>query len=103
MPSNEPATPPTYTIFIDGKSRRGSAFDLLDGIRRDAASRSEEVARLSTDQYAALIVQDAAFFLDRDLLAYLKEQPYPSDYDRALRYLAEMVSSGVRILAQTAA
>jgi hypothetical protein len=92
------AEPSSYTIWFAGETRSGTAKDLLDGIRSDAGGKSEPLRRLSTEKYANLIISDASFFLPEDLLAFLRSQPYLSDYDRALRYLSEMPSSGVRIL-----
>ena len=104
MPSNKLATEPIYTIWLAGGAgggngtRTGSAYQLLDAIREDAATRSEEVRKLTTEGYASVIVSDAAFFLPKDLLSFLRTQSYESAFDRALRYLAEMPNSGVRIL-----
>jgi len=95
--SKAPASP-TYTIFVDGRTQRGTARELLERIRADAARRSEEIAKMDADQYAAVLVKDAAYFLPEDFLSLLSAQTYESQYDRALRYLAEMDASGVRIL-----
>ena len=89
---------PAYTIWFAGETRQGTAEDLLEGIRHDAAHGSAEIRKLTTEKYAALIVSDAGFFLPRELLGFLRTQRYPTEFDRALRYLSEMPNSGVRIL-----
>lgn len=89
-----------YTIWFAGATRTGGARELLEGIRREAGARSEEIRKLTTEEYARIIVADAGFFLPRDLLAFLRTQAYASEFDRALRYLAEMSTSGVRILSR---
>lgn len=102
MPSSKPVTrdsaAPTYTIWLPDGIRRGSAFALLDRIRQESREESE-VRKLDTEQYATRIIASAAYFLPGDLLEFLRGQEYDSDFDRALRYLAEMPDSGVRILA----
>ena len=98
MPSSNTTTEPSYVIWFGGGTREGTARELLDGIRREGAVRSETIRNLTADQYASVIVSDAAFFLPRDLLAFLRTQTYETEFDRALRYLAEMRDSGVRIL-----
>jgi len=87
-----------YAIWFSGATREGTAHELLEGIRKEAGARSEEIRKLTTDEYAGRIISDAAFFLPRDLLAFLRAQAYESEFDRALRYLSEMSNSGVRIL-----
>jgi hypothetical protein len=100
MPLNKAPHSPIYTIFFAGGTRSGTAQQLLESIRRGASKRSKNIAKLSTAQYASLLIDDAPFFLDKNLLAYLRQQPYASEFDRALRYLSEMEPSGVRILAR---
>lgn len=101
--ATEDRAQPNYTIWFAGRTRRGTAQGLLDEIREEAGQKSEEIRKLTTGQYASRIITDAAFFLARDLLEYLRKQSYDSDFDRALRYLSEIQSSGVRILATSEA
>src|SRR4051794_29745820 len=89
---------PSYTIWFSDETREGTAEDLLDSIRSDAGNKSAELRRMSTEAYARLIVSDASFFMPQDLLRFLRTQSYPSEFDRALTYLSEMQTSGVRIL-----
>ena len=90
--------PGKYTVWFAGQTHRGTAERLLESIRRKAGLKSEEIRKLTTETYASRIVADARAFLPKDLLAFLRKQQYPSNYDRALRYLSEMSASGVRIL-----
>lgn len=100
MPLSKPAAAPTYTIYLDGQIRRGTARDLLKQIRDDAASRSPEVAKMDTDRYASVIIDNAKFSLPKGVLHFFATQEFESEYERALRYLAEMPESGVRVLSK---
>jgi hypothetical protein len=52
-------------------------------------------------RYASAIVNDAEVFLDEKLYAFLEKETYATEYDRALRYLAEMDAGGIRILSRS--
>ena len=102
MPSSKAApAAPTYTIFVDGKIERGTARELMERMRADAAKRSDAIAKMDTRRYASAIVEDADVLLDRKLFAFLEKEPYATEYDRALRYLAEIDAGGVRILSRS--
>lgn len=108
MPSSKRAVPkrralPTYKIFLDGVVRRGTARELLEAIRADAARRSDLIAGMDVRRYAAILIDSGRDQLDADFLTHLRKEDYASDYDRALRYLTEMEAGGVRILSQSAA
>jgi len=63
-----------------------------------AARRSDEIAKMDAERYASVIIGNAEYFLPKEVLAFFETQDFESDYDRALRYLAEMPASGVRVL-----
>ena len=88
-----------YTVYDEGKTRRGDARKILEEIRHDNAQGNDEIARMNVDEYARALIEDATYFLPRDLLNVLVSQPFDSDIDRALTYLGQMPTSGVRILA----
>lgn len=92
-----------YTVFDEGKTLSGDARDILERVRRDAAVDNGEIAKMNVDEYAQALIEDAPYFLPDDLLNALKLQKFDSDYDRALTYLAQMPTSGVRILKVSAA
>jgi hypothetical protein len=93
------STKTVYTIWNVNRIKKGTAHEIIDAIRRSAAERSEEIRKLTADEYAAVIVSDADYFMPAELFKFWRDQPYDSDFDRALRYLAEMSSTGIRILA----
>lgn len=88
----------SYTVFDHGATRRGDARAILENIREEAASDNDEIARMDVEQYADALIEDAPFFLDEQLLDALGSQPFDSKFDRALTYLAQMPTSGIRIL-----
>jgi hypothetical protein len=92
-----------YTVFDNGKTRHGSGRDVLESIRMEAARRNDEVGGMTVDQYADALIEDAPYFLDEALLQALGAQRFDSKFDQALTYLAQMPTSGVRILTVQAA
>ena len=87
-----------YTVFDHGQVRQGDARSILETIREQAASDNDEIAAMDVDSYAAALLEDAPYFLEDDLLTALKSQQFDSKFDEALTYLAQMPTSGVRIL-----
>jgi hypothetical protein len=87
-----------YTVFDDGKIVRGDARQILERRRKEAAKGSKEIARMDAEQYAEAMIEDAPYFLPEDLLEALTGQDFDSTYDRALTYLSQMPTSGIRIL-----
>jgi hypothetical protein len=92
-----------YTLFHEGKTRQGEATSLLEAIRSEASQENEEIRKMNVDQYEDAIIEDAEYFIDEDLLRALQAQPFESKYDRALTYLAQVLTSGIRILTVRAA
>ena len=93
----------TYTVFDQGQTRSGTAEQLLAAIHKEAASHNDEIARMSVEQYAQTLIEDAPYFLDEALLKAMQNQRFDSKFDQALNYLAQMPTSGIRILTMQAA
>jgi hypothetical protein len=55
---------------------------------------------MNVKEYAKALIEDAHYLLDQKLVGALAKQGYPTDFDRALHYLALMPSSRVRILTE---
>ena len=87
-----------YTLYNDGDTLRGSARDLLEQIRAENAKENDEIKHMNVDEYATALIEDATYFLPDDLLRALKSEKSESDYDRALTYLGQMPTSGIRIM-----
>ena len=87
-----------YTLFDEGKTISGDARDLLERIRQENGRENDEIARMDIAQYAHSLIEDAPFFLPDDLMEALAQVPFDSEFDRALAYLGQMPTSGVRIL-----
>jgi len=90
-----------YTVFDDGKTIQGDARKVLRTIHAESAKDSQEVKKMSLDEYAKAVIEDAPYFLPRELLKALEKQKFESEYDRALAYLSQMSTSRVRILQVT--
>ena len=97
MPASDIQAPITYTVWSGGRIHRGPAKKILELIQ-DEARADSAVKSLSLPQYAKTLVENAEFFVPKDALKYLEAQQFESEYDRALQYLAAMLSGGVRIL-----
>ena len=93
----------SYTIFDHGQTRTGEALALLEEIRTEASRENEEIAQMNVEQYADALIEDAPYFLDDVLLKALQAQKFDSKFDRALTYLAQVPTSGIRILTMRAA
>jgi hypothetical protein len=87
-----------YTVFDEGKVISGSAKKVLERIRAQIGKENKEIAKLNVEQYATALIEDAPYFLPDDLLESLKKQEFDSNYDRALTYLGQMPTSGIRIM-----
>src|SRR5947209_7357459 len=94
-----PRTGTRYVVWYTGQVKKAEPREILAGIQKNAQA-SGELRSMSTKQYARALVEDAAYFLPRKLLAYFQQQDYPTEFDRALEYLAAMPTSGVRILSR---
>ncbi len=88
----------TYTVFDDNQTRSGTARDVLEQIRAKAAIHNDEILRMSVDDYAQALIEDAPYFLTEEVIEVVNAQQYPDKYDRALALLTNMPTSGVRIL-----
>jgi hypothetical protein len=97
MPSNKPVPTREYTVIDSGRTRHGSAREILGQIKANANADST-LKKLSLDEYARVLIGDAPYFLPKAALEFLGKQSYPSEFDKALEYLAAMPSSGVHIL-----
>jgi hypothetical protein len=53
---------------------------------------------LDAASYAKILIDAAERNLDPEHLEYLKNESYPTEFDRALRYISGRPWSGVRIL-----
>src|SRR4051794_34951306 len=97
MPSNKALPTREYTVIDSGHTRHGSAREILAQIKANANADST-LKKLTLDEYARVLIEDAPYFLPKAALEFLGKQNYPSEFDQALEYLAAMASSGVHIL-----
>jgi len=92
-----------YTVFDEGETRKGDAKKILEEIRQQNSVENTEIAHMTVEQYAEALIEDAPYFLPTDLLSVLEKQEFDSIYDKALTYMSQMPTSGVRILAVSGA
>jgi hypothetical protein len=88
-----------YTVWHTGEVRTAPAREILRAIQRSSQA-SGELRAMSVQRYAKALVEDAPYFLPKELLDYFQRQQYSTEFGRALEYLAAMPTSGVRILAR---
>lgn len=87
-----------YTVFDEGNTISGDARELIERIRQENALENVEIAGMDVEKYAQSLIEDAPYFLPDDLMAALAKTTFESEFDRALAYLGQMPTSGVRIL-----
>lgn len=85
-----------YTVYDEGKTIEGDARKVLEKIRKQSGNR--EIAKMDVDKYADALIEDAEYFLPYELLEVLKQQEFDSKFDRALTYLGQFPTSGIRIM-----
>jgi len=90
-----------YSVFDDGRTIQGDARAILRTIHDEASHNSREIRRMRLKEYVMAVIEDAPYFLPRELLKALEKQKFESEYDRALAYLGQMSTSRVRILQVT--
>ncbi len=91
----------SYTVFSDGCTIQGNARSILEQVLSENAKHNDELAKMTVQAYAQALIDDAPYFLPADLYAALEQESFPSEFDRALAYLDQMPTSGVRILKVT--
>ncbi len=93
-------SPTRYTVWANGKTRTGTAGNILTFVR-NAAREDSLIHRLSVEDYADALIENATYhFPDGMVPELLTSRHFPSRFDEALEYLSLMPASGVRILAR---
>jgi hypothetical protein len=87
-----------YTVWYGGRTRQGSAKEILQAIQADALPESS-IKKLSVEEYADSLINSAPSHVPKQAMKFLQKREYDSKFDQALRYFDAMLSSGVRILA----
>jgi hypothetical protein len=89
-------------VFLGDRLEKGSAKDVLRSIQ-DHAPKDSDIIAMDVTDYANLLLKDADYFIPRGVLEFIERQEYPTVFDKALSYLAQMESGHVRILSKEAA
>lgn len=89
-----------YTVWSNGKTRTGTARDILEFIH-ESAREDSVIHTLSVEQYADALIENASYhFPDGVVPELLTSRHFPSRFDEAVEYLSLMPASGVRILSR---
>lgn len=88
----------TYKVLDNNQIRTGSAKEILTQILRDNKT-VEDMKGMTADQYANALINNAGYFLPKVAIDSLNELKFDTEYDKALKFLSTMPTSGTVILA----
>jgi len=90
--------PKQYTVWIAGRTVRGTPKSILENIQRHARDDSE-VRNRTVEDYAQTLIKDAPYFFpDGQIPWLLEDRQYTDMFEQALEYLSVMPASGLRIV-----
>lgn len=87
----------TYKVLDNNQIRTGSAKEILTQILRDNKT-VEDMKGMTADQYANALIKNAGYFLPKVAIDSLNELKFDTKYDKALKFLSTMPTSGTVIL-----
>ncbi len=90
----------TYKVLDNNALRTGSAEEILDQILKDNKT-VEDIKNMTADEYADALLENAGYFLPKVAIDSLNALPFDTKYDKALRFLSLMPTSGTAIIDQT--
>ena len=87
----------TYKVLDNNAIRTGSAKEILDQILKDNKT-IEDIKGMTADEYADALLENAGYFLSKVAIDSLNELRFDSKYDKALKFLSTMPTSGTVII-----
>lgn len=66
---------------------QGTAREILERFRSHAA-KGNEISKMSVEEYARSLIEDAPYFVSDDFLSQLENHDFDSDFEKALACLA---------------
>lgn len=87
-----------YKVLDDTEVKIGTAEDILQQIIQKNGA-NEEIRQMTVFQYADALINNAEFYLPKAALDSLRSLTFETKFDKALRYLSTMPSSGATIIA----
>jgi len=88
----------TYKVLDNNQIRTGSARQILTQILKDNKT-VEDMKGMTAEEYADALIGNAGYFLPKVAVDSLNEQKFDTKYDKALKFLSTMPTSGTVILA----
>ena len=87
----------TYKIFDNNQIRTGSAKEILDQILLENTT-IEDMKGMTAEQYADVLLSEAGYFLPKVAIDSLNELKFDTKFDKALKFLCTMPTSGAVII-----
>ena len=88
----------TYKVLDNNQIRTGSAKEILAQILQENKT-VEDMKGMTPEQYANALIKNAGYFLPEVAIESLNELKFDTKYDKALKFLSTMPTSGMVILA----
>ena len=87
----------TYKILDNNQIRTGSAKEILDQILLENTT-IEDMKGLTAEQYVDVLLSEAGYFLPKVAIDSLIELKFDTKFDKALKFLCTMPTSGAVII-----
>ncbi len=91
----------TYKVLDNNALRTGSAREILDQILQDNKI-IEDIKNMTADEYADALLKNAEYFLPKAAIDSLNTLHFETKYDKALKFLSTMPTSGTTIMSNEA-
>ena len=88
----------TYKVLDDNQLRTGSAEEILTQILRENKI-IEDTKGMTAEEYADALLNEAGYFLPKVAIDSLNELKYDTKFDKSLKFLCTMPTSGAVIIA----
>ncbi len=86
-----------YKVLDNNQIRTGSAKEILDQILIENTT-IDDMKGLTAEQYADVLLNEAGYFLPKVAIDSLNELKFETKFDKALKFLCTMPTSGAVIL-----
>jgi len=87
----------TYKVLDNSQIRTGSAKEILAQILQENTT-IEDMIGMTPEQYANALIKNAGYFLPKVAIDSLNELKFETKFDKALKFLCTMPTSGAVIL-----
>ena len=87
----------TYKVLDNNTLRIGTAKEILGEIVRDT-KQVEDIKGMTAEQYADVLLENAGYYLPKVAIDNLNELTFNTKFDKALKFLSTMPTSGTVII-----